>query len=115
MNLDKQRENVNILLGLIKENPNLPIVPMVATECVSDDSYGYWMAEWSKAEVTKYWCSDERIWEYDYSFDELIDYWIDDNFEDYATLSDEELKNLAIKTVNGYEWVDAIVVYIESI
>ena len=113
MNLDKQKENVGTLLKLIKENPNLPIVPMVATECVSDDSYGYWMSEWGNASVTKYWCDDERFWEYD-SFDELVEQWIDNNFEEYPNLSDEELNNLAEKIVNGYEWVDAIVVYIKQ-
>lgn len=113
MNLDKQKENVGALLKLIKENPNLPIVPMVATECVFDDSYGYWMSEWGNANVTKYWCDDERFWEYD-SFDELVEQWIDNNFEEYPNLSDEELNNLAEKIVNGYEWVDAIVVYIKQ-
>ena len=62
MNLDKQKENVGALLKLIKENPNLPIVPMVATECVFDVSYGYWMSEWGNANVTKYWCDDERFY-----------------------------------------------------
>ena len=113
MNLDKQKENVSALLELIKENPNLPIVPMVATECVFDDSHGYWMSEWGNASVTKYWCDDERFWEYD-SFDELVEQWIDNNFEKYPNLSDEELNNLAEKIVNGYEWVDAIVVYIKQ-
>lgn len=115
MNLEKQRASVNILLELIKKNPNLPIVPMVATDCVYDDSNGYWMARWSKAEITKYWCDDERFWEYDYSFDSLVEQWIDNNFEDYTTLSDEELNVVAEKVVNGYKWVDAIVVYIESV
>ena len=51
--------------------------------------------------------------EYD-SFDELVEQWIDNNFEEYPNLSDEELNNLAEKIVNGYEWVDAIVVYIKQ-
>lgn len=114
MNLEKQKENVNALLQLIKENPDLPIVPMVATECVCDDSYRYWMAEWSRAVVTKYWCSDERIYQYD-DFDELVEDWIDNNYENYEGLSDDELTKLAEDKVNDYEWVDAIIVYIESI
>lgn len=114
MNLEKQKQNVSILLELIGKNPNLPIVPMVATECVFDDSYGYWMAEWGKAKVTKYWCSNERIYQYD-DFDDLVDEWIDNNYENYENLSDNELKELAKKTVNSYDWVDAIIVYIENI
>lgn len=115
MNLKKQKENVGVLLELIKENPDLPIIPMVATECVFDDSHGYWMAEWSRARVTKYWCSDERIYQYYEDFEDLVETWIDNNYEEYENLSDDEMEELAEKTVNNYEWVDAIIVYIENI
>ena len=114
MNLEKQKNCVNGLLTLIKENPDLPIIPMVATECVFDDSWGYWMAEWSSAKATKYWCSDERIYEYD-DFDDLVETWIDDNYTDYLNLTDDEIEELAKKIVNSYEWVDAIIVYIENV
>ncbi|MFA7157645.1 MAG: hypothetical protein WC123_08185 [Bacilli bacterium] len=114
MNLEKQKENVSVLLKLIKENPELPILPMVATECVCDDSYCYWMAEWSRAEVTKYWCSDERIYQYD-DFDDLVETWIDNNYEEHPSLNDEELEVLAERIVNSYDWVDAIIVYINNI
>lgn len=33
------------LLKLIKENPDLPIVPMVDSEVVQDD-FGYWLGAW---------------------------------------------------------------------
>lgn len=117
MNLEKQRQNVSILLDLIKHNPELPIVPMVSTGCIFDDSHGYWMAEWSKAELTKYWCSDERIYQYYEDFDDLVDMWVDNNYgeEKYSRLSEGELIELAENIVNNYEWVDAIVVYIESV
>lgn len=114
MDLKKQKENISVLFKLIKENPSLPIVPMVATECVFDDSHGYWMAEWSSAKVTKYWCSDDRIYQYDEDFESLVDDWIDDNYEDYERLSEAELERLAEKTVNEFEWIDAIIVYIEN-
>jgi hypothetical protein len=114
MNLEKQNQNVNHLLQLIKENPDLPIVPMVATECVCDDSYRYWMAEFGTASVTKYCVSNRRIYDYD-EFDELVEDWIDNNCGDYADLSDDELTKLAESKVNGYAWVDAIVVCIENI
>lgn len=115
MTLAKQKENINTLLQLIKENPDLEIVPMVATECIFDDSWSYWMAEWSKARVTKYWCSDERVYQYDEDFDRLVEDWIDKNFEKYAGLSENELKILAESNVSAYEWTDAIIVYIERL
>jgi hypothetical protein len=114
VNLLKQKANVITLLQLIKENPNLPIVPMVDGESVFDDSFRYWMAEWGSAEVTKYWCSDERIYEYS-DFDVLVEDWIDNNYEYYPDLSDDELEVLAKNEVNKYEWIDAIIVYINKI
>ena len=113
MNLVKQKENVSKLLELIKENPDIEILPMVATECVCDDSFGYWASEWGSAEVTKYWVGDERVYQYD-DFGDLVDEWIDNNYEDFPGTSDGELEEIAKKVVSEYEWVDAIVVYINA-
>ena len=116
MNINKQKGHIDSLLELIKKNPELPILPMVNTECVCGDDFCYWTAEWGSAEVTKYWVSEERIYQYD-DFNELVENWIDDNCDDekFKDLSDQELEFLAEKTVNDYEWVDAIIVYINSI
>lgn len=116
MKMDKQKENVSNLFKLIKENPELPILPMVNTECVCGDDFCYWMAEWGSAEVTKYWVSEERIYQY-LDFNELVENWIDDNCDDekFKDLSDEEIETIAEEVVNGYEWVDAIMVYINEI
>ena len=115
MNIEKQKQDVIILLNLIKENPELPIIPMVSTECVFDDSHGYWMAEWSKAKVTKYLVSDDRVYQYDEDFESLVEAWMDNKYEEYDDFSDNELEELAKKIINSYKWVDAIIVYIESI
>ena len=114
MNLVKQKENVSKLLELIKEYPDYEIVPMVDRDCVFDDSFGYWMGNWGSAEVTKYWISDERVYQYN-DFDELVEEWIDNNYEDFPETSDDELEEMAKKVVSEYEWVDAIVVYINSL
>ena len=42
---DRERENREELFRLIKENPELPIVPMVDAEIVADDC-GYWIGAW---------------------------------------------------------------------
>lgn len=111
MKLTKQKENIEQLLQLISENPDLPILPMVAAECVTDDSFGYWGAKWGSAEVIKYYCPDEKIYFYD-DFDDLVEEWIDNNYEDYENLPDKELELMAKRIVNNYEWIDAIIVYI---
>jgi hypothetical protein len=104
MKIEEQKEKVLTLLELIKQYPDYEIVPMVATECVFDDSFGYWMGEWGSARVTKYWCGDERIYQYD-DFDELVEEFVDNNYE-YCP-------EIAKEYVNSLDWKDAIVVYIE--
>ena len=41
-----QKENIGKLLDLIKQNPELPILPMVDSEIVADDYCAYWAASW---------------------------------------------------------------------
>lgn len=38
------------LIQLIKENPDLPVVPMVYYDVVNDE-YGYWEGKWGKCYV----------------------------------------------------------------
>lgn len=109
------KENVNTLSQLIKENPELPILPLVATEAVRDDSFSYWMAKWGGAKIDKYWCDDERVYLYNEDFETLVDEWIDANYEDYPNFTDEELQKKAENVINSYEWVEAIIVYIEQL
>ena len=104
-----------MLLQLIKENPDVEILPMVATECVADDSYGYWMAKWGNARLDKYWCNNERMYSYEQDFGSLVDDWVDNNYENYEHLTDDELCELAKDTVNRYEWKPAIIVYIDPL
>ncbi len=48
------------LLNLIAENPELPIIPVVDSEVVADDSYGYWRGWWGRAEVTEFYDGREH-------------------------------------------------------
>lgn len=41
------------LLELIRDNPNLPVVPLVSGEIAGDD-YGYWLGAWDDAFLSEY-------------------------------------------------------------
>lgn len=110
----KQQNNINQLLKLIKENPELKIVPMVDSEIRGDD-YAYYMGEWGTAEIDEYHCADERIYFKKHDFEELIDKWIDDNYERYPKSPDELLEERAMAEIDTLEWTKAIVVHINSI
>ena len=64
-NRNYQTQKIKELLALIEQNPTLPVVPMVASEIVCDDSCARWKGSWGAAEVTKYICGEEHIFFFD--------------------------------------------------
>ena len=102
------------LLKLIKENPDLPVVPMVDGEVCGDDS-GWWLGRWGSAYIDEYYVGKTRIhFKDDDEESTLADmvgckYYETKDGRDITTLSDEEWKEL----FESLEWIKAIVVYIE--
>lgn len=109
--VEKQKEKISELLELIKENPDLRIVPMVDTEVVASDDYGWWIAEWGKASVEEIYCDDERIYIRSNDEDTLIEnlVW---NDEFINGLSEEEAIKKAENEVKNYEWEKVVAVKI---
>ena len=50
------------LLQLIKENPNLPVIPIVNSEVVGDE-YGTWIASFGSAYVGEYTLYKDRYYD----------------------------------------------------
>ena len=107
---DRERENREELFRLIKENPELPIVPMVDADIVGDDC-GYWIGAWGRAEVDEYFISKraERVFykSDDDVFDVLERHLSDEEFEALPE-SEEECRPYYDKL----PWIKAIIVYI---
>lgn len=99
-------KNFKDILELIRENPNLPVIPMVSADCVQGDHFNYWKASFGTANIETYLIKGERIYFYDDDFDELVDDWIDGHSEAYSD-------DLATEAVEDYNWKRAIFVYIE--
>lgn len=106
--------NIDKLLELVRENPDLPIVPMVDGELVADEG-GYWMGKWGKCEVKEYYLGEEKVhFKGDDEEDVLCDM-VDCNFcytrdgKDIYDLSDDEWDKL----YQNLPWIKSIVVYIE--
>lgn len=113
MENSKQQENINNLLQLIKENPGIKIKPMVYSDVVIDDSSNCWCGSWGEAKLDEYWISDEKIYFKEEDFEDLVQKFIDNNYEEYTNFTDEELEKIAEGKVNAYGWEKAIVVYIK--
>ena len=107
---DRERENREELLRLIKENPELPIVPMVDADIIGDDC-GYWLGAWGRATVDEYFISEraERVFykSDDDVFDVLERHLSDEEFEALPE-SEEECRPYYDKL----PWIKAIIVYI---
>lgn len=97
------------LLDLMKENPHLPVVPMVRSEIVCDDCFAYWMGSWGDARVDRYLLTDNRIL---FKGD-------DDPYEALLHIMDpDKLDRMTMKEIDAaYDalpWKKAIIVYIET-
>lgn len=106
-------ENIKTLLELIKENPGLPILPMVDSE-ICGDGCGRWSGTWGIARVDRYVVADigwesRIIFESDGDvLDALERYLTDDEFE---RLPDDETEWQEV--YDGLPWIKAIIVNID--
>ena len=114
-NIEQQQEIINNLLKWINENPGIEIKRMVDSEVIADDWFSYWCGSWGKAKLDEYWTSDERIYFKENDFEDLVQEFIDNNYEDYSNVSDDELEKIAEEKVNSCGWKKAILVYIETL
>lgn len=107
--------NSEEFVRLVTENPKLPIMPMVDTECVQDDGHGWWAADLGKPMVDEYYVDDERIYLKSCDLNELQELFIDNNFDEepYNSMDDEQLEQVAEEVVAGYEWTKAIMLPVE--
>lgn len=96
------------MLDLIRQNPSLPIVPMVDHEIVADDTWGYWMGSWGHASVASYYHGEERVYFYDEN--DMEDLLVEVKGWDWLDTSSEEEK---LKVYRELPWIKCIVVYID--
>lgn len=111
-----QKENVAELLNLIKENPDLPIVPMVDNEIVASDEHTNWLGSFGKAEIDYVWDNGERIYfksnDEEYLLEKEFDLIYDEIFSNNVEPDPAIINQMATTRVNEYEWEKSIVVYI---
>lgn len=105
--MKNRKENLEKLFRLIKENPDLPILPMVDSEIVAEDGYSRWTASWGSAEVGEYVIGNERVWIKGEDDEESV-------LEDFCV---RDLYSMTFEQINEeYEklpWIKAIIVNID--
>ena len=114
--IEIQQENVQSLLDLIKENPELKILPMIDAEIVADDTYGWWAGSFGKAEIDHIWNNGERIYFKSGAEEDLIEKEFDLIYDEIFSHDIEPdpsiINQMATSRVNEYDWEKVIVVWI---
>lgn len=105
---ETELKNMETLFQLMRENPALPVIPMVDGEIPGDDC-GYWLGAWGTAVLDKYLIASDRVIfkSDDDVFDTLERFLPTDEF---YLLPDVESE--CRKSYDALPWKEAIVVYI---
>ena len=107
--------NTKEFIKLVQENPDLPIVPMVAYDVVDSDSYHWWLGSFVDCEVNEYTCvemyNEDRFVIRD-DIDEIEEYFMNELLDEDDTLSAEDVEKIAIEKAKSLDWQKAIVVWI---
>lgn len=102
-------------LKLVRDNPDLPIVPMVDSEIVAEDGYAWWLGSFGCASVGEYVCFNMHGENRFYTRDEqceIEEYIADEIYEDALVEPCEGIEKLAHERAEALPWVKAILVRI---
>jgi hypothetical protein len=102
------------LLQLVAENPELPIVPMVETEVIGGDEFGYWLAKIGKCAVKEFaideWYGDGivRFRDEHNAETDLIEAIAEGKYDG----TDEDYEKAKLEA--GALWTKAIILYVNT-
>ena len=111
---EKQQSNIKELLVLIKENPNLEIVPMVDDEVFGGDGFTSWMGSWGRGEIDEVYHQDERIYFRSADEDEIEEEIFNQMEMGNPAWSDTCVEELTKQKEKEIEWEKVIVVRIDA-
>ena len=106
-----EHENREKLFQLMRENPELPVIPMVDGEIPGDDC-GYWLGAWGHAALEEYLVGSDRvIFKSDDDVLDALERFLSE--DEYDRLPDAEFE--CRKAYDRLPWKKAIVVYITTL
>ena len=109
---ENQQLKIKGLLKLIKENPNLEIVPMVDNEVCGGDDFGSWMGSWGKGAIDEVYHSDDRIYFRSTDEDEIEENIFNGLESENPAWSDSYIEEQTKEKAKEIEWEKVIVVRI---
>lgn len=110
---EREKQNREELFRLMRENPDLPVVPMVDGEICGDDS-GYWMAGWGESRVDEFLVcerAERTAFKSDGDVFEVLEDYL--SWEEFEKLPESESECRA--HYDALPWTKAIIVYITTV
>lgn len=108
-------ENIKDILKLINEHPDLLVIPMVGQDIVLDDM-GDWVASFGKAEIRKICIYEETVIFYDedpLKTAQTLDFYRFD-LGIWDSVSDEKTNGITKEMIDSLDWLEVIIVHIET-
>lgn len=107
---ENEKENREELFRLMQKNPELPIVPMVDYEIVTDD-IGRWLGSWGGSYIGEYLIGEEQVHFREDDDPSEVDKVLSERYGDdyYTDMTDEQ----EAEAYAGLPWVKAIIVNID--
>ncbi|MDQ0414214.1 hypothetical protein [Mesobacillus stamsii] len=115
--MEKQQENVKNLLALLKENPDLEILPMIDYEVCAGDEYARCLGSWGKAKIDSFCVPEfdnERIYFKSNDEDRLAEKIYDRLETENPYSAPEVLSMMTEMALEEIKWEKVIVVNINT-
>lgn len=101
------RAKTRRLFELIRDNPDLPILPFVDSEIVADDGYNRWIGSWGSCGIIEY-----IMVEMYNDYPEMVEKDDTERYEEYlydcTEMTEEEIQ----EHIKNIDWIKAIAVNI---
>lgn len=113
--IEKQQSNIETLMELIRENPDLEIMPMVDYEVCAGDEFSRWLGSWGKAKIDEFHVpefDEERIYFKSVDEDKLGEKIYDHLELNNPYMAPEVLSELTDKALSEVKWEKVITVNI---
>ena len=116
--IKEQNDNLKELFTLIRKHPDLPIVAMVDSDVVAEDSCCRWLGSWGISYIDKYITHDYYgVIFYEQGRPDIVD--IFEKYFDYTEcgvtdeMPDEEAFKIMREKIDTLPWVEAIIVNVD--
>ncbi len=111
------------LLTLAAQHPELPMMALVSSDVVGDDSYSTWYGDVYDASIEEVWMGMSKTWTRAEAEGDLFDFADEngeylgehhDNYEQMWDMDDKEAEKVIKEWINEIPWKKCIVLHVDT-